>query len=172
LPIGCEGLMASGMLGGCAMPLVPAMRGQWSGFSWNHKREHFFRALLESYSYEFAMTTDVVDAVYPEYANAPVRVIGGGSKSALWNQMHADVSGRTYSTIDRDDVALWGACIMAGKAVGIFDDMKKVSRAHVRQLRSYEPDGMRNKQYRELMDVYKKYVGNSQDGFETLTAIR
>lgn len=158
LPPGTDGLMAIGMLGGCAMPLAPDMRGLWTGFNWSHRSEHFFHSLLESYAFEFATTTDVIDVLYPECAAAPVKVIGGGSRLSLWNQMHADVSGRTYNTIDLSDVALWGACIVAGKAVGVFADMKETAKRHVHVTRSFRCDPAKHATYRPLMERYKRLL--------------
>ncbi len=167
---GCDGLMAIGMLGGCAMPLKPKMRGLWSGFNWSHKPEHFYRALLESFAYEFAMTTDTYDELYKEYAGAPVNIIGGGSKSAFWTQMHSDVSGRNYQLLSRSDVALWGACIIAGKAIGIFDDMKETAKKHVSVTKVYNPNSEMNDFYRKKMQEYKELLKYSEPIFE-ITAL-
>lgn len=155
---GTDGLMAVGMLGGRAMPLDGDMRGLWTGFNWSHKKEHFYHALLESFAYEFAATTDIIDELYPECAGAPVQVIGGGSRISLWNQMHADVSGRTYNTINLSDVALWGACVVAGKAAGVFDDMKKTAKKHVRQTRSFHCDPGKHAAYRPLRKQYGRLL--------------
>ena len=165
VPPGAEGLMSIGMLGGCAMPLDSGMRGLWSGFSWSHRPEHFYRSLLECYGYEFTMTTNTYDALYPEHAGAPVRIIGGGSKSALWTQIHADISGRTYQTLNRADVALWGACIIAGKAIGLYADMKETARKYVSVTAACHTNEENHRFYTKKLADYQELLRQSQGIF-------
>lgn len=162
---GSEGLRAIGMLGGCAMPLDPSMRGLWAGFDWSHRPEHFFRALLECYCYEFSITSDAFAALYPEYKKPPIRIIGGGSKSPFWVQMFADVFGRPFETLSRSDVALWGACVLAGKAIGLFSDLKETARAHVSGIKIYQPDPGVHARYRELIQEYQMLLERSHGIF-------
>ena len=78
------------------MPLDGVLRGMWMGHDWSHGREHFYKALLESFTYDFNLTIDTIEKLYPEYRKKEVRAIGGGAKSAFWMQMNADVTGKAY----------------------------------------------------------------------------
>lgn len=155
---GCNGLMAIGLLGGSSMPLDGALRGMWMGFDWSHSRACFYRALLESYTFDFALCLKRIEALYPEYAFDKIRIIGGGAKSPVWTQMCADVQGKTYQRMDRDDVALWGAAILAGNAIGLFGDMKQTALDHIHVLREYAPDAAQGAKYEKNMELYKRYV--------------
>ena len=94
VPLGSEGLLAVGMLGGSAMPFDGKLRGAWVGHSWNHRKEHFYRALLEGFSYELALTLDSIKTMYPEWNRASDIVLtGGGANSAVWARILADVTG-------------------------------------------------------------------------------
>ncbi|MEI8200849.1 MAG: FGGY family carbohydrate kinase [Eubacteriales bacterium] len=155
---GCDGLMAIGLLGGSCMPLDGALRGMWMGFNWSHKKEHFYRALLESYSYDFALTAKCMEEVYPDYRMDKVKVIGGGAKSDVWTQINSDVIGKTFQSLDRDDVALWGAAIIAGNAIGAFDDMKTTALKHANVKKEYYPDNNMTQKYSPYVSLYEKYT--------------
>ena len=155
---GCEGLMAIGLLGGSSQPLDGALRGMWMGFNWSHKKEHFYRALLESYSYDFTYTIERFEDIFREYTMDKIKVIGGGAKSRVWTQMNADVAGKTYQHLDRDDIALWGAAIMSGNAVGVFADMKETAISHVNIKQEFYPNMEQHRLYKPFLSLYKKYT--------------
>jgi xylulokinase len=165
---GCNELMGIGLLGGSAMPLISSLRGMWMGFDWSHKPGHFYRALLESFSYDFALTEKRMEFLYPEYVLDVVRIIGGGAKSALWTQMNADVMGKEFHCLDREDVAMWGAAILAGNAVGIFPDIEETASAHVKVEKQYYPDMQMNTEYKRYMDLYKEYTFEMTKFFERI----
>lgn len=155
---GCDGLMSIGLLGGSGMPLEGSLKGMWMGFDWSHKKEHFYRAILESYSYDFALTMRSVEKVNPSYNIDNVKIIGGGAKSDLWTQMCADVMGKTYQRLNRKDVAMWGAAILAGNAIGLYPDMQKTARDNVRVSKEFKPNMDMHKKYMPFMDQYEQFV--------------
>ncbi len=136
---GSEGLLFIPHLVGRACPADPDVRGAWIGFTWTHTRAHFYRALLESIAYDFAQALEVVRDYFPDAAFSEVRVIGGGAKSPLWNQIKADVLGLPYVRLQREDVAALGCAIMAGHAVGIYPDMAATARRFAPQSRGSSP---------------------------------
>ena len=153
---GCDGLSAVGLLGGNAMPFDGSIRGSFSGFTWTHRAEHFYRALLESFAYDLALTVDAVAEQYPEYTLDRLKIIGGGAKSPAWVQILADVTGRTFERLNREDVALWGAAILAGNALGIFPDVQATAALHVSVQEQILPDPKRYAFYRIQVEEYKK----------------
>lgn len=163
---GCNGVMAMGLLGGSSMPLDGNIRGMFMGFDWSHGAEHFYKALLESFTYDFTLALQRIEALYPEYSTGDVKIIGGGAKSPLWTQMCADVQNRTYVTLDREDTAMWGAAILAGNAVGVFPDLKTTAKTYVRRQKEYKADTKKGKLYRKYMQIYKEYTTSLHDIFE------
>jgi xylulokinase len=165
---GCNDMMAIGLLGGSAMPLLSSLRGMWMGFDWSHKQGHFYRALLESFSYDFTLTEKRLEALYPEYDLSTVRIIGGGAKSPLWTQMNADVMGKEFHRLNREDVAMWGAAMLAGSAIGLFPDIVKTAQKHVKVEQVYHPDMKMNETYKKHMDLYKQYTVELTEFFERI----
>jgi xylulokinase len=165
---GSQGLLAIGHLSGRAMPFDGNLRGMWMNFDLTHKKEHFYRALIESYSYEFALTFNRIDQLYPEYNIGNVNIIGGGAKSKVWNQINADVCRRSFATLNREDVALWGACILAGNAVGIFHDIKETARKFVQVKDRYTPNIRQYEKYEKYIDLYEEYAAGLHNNFKKL----
>lgn len=172
IPPGCNGVMALGLLGGSSMPLDGVLRGLWMGYDWSHKKEHFYRALLESFTYDFSLAICSIERLYPEYKLDTVRIIGGGAKSQVWPQMCADVQGKTYHVLNREDVAMWGAALLAGNAIGVFGDLKETATAHVKVAKEFKPDPEKKAVYAKHMSLYEQYMVELHDFFERLQAIQ
>lgn len=164
IPPGSEGLLAIGMLNGRALPFDPDVRGLYMGHSWNHLPQHFYRALLESYGYEYACALNTMQETYPALQTDEIRVIGGGAVSALYNRIKADIMGKAYAELDRSDLTMLGTAIIGGCAVGIFDDMKRTAERFTRIAARTEPN-------KENYGIYRKYVDLYASSFDRLRPI-
>lgn len=169
---GSEGVFALGLLGGSSMPLDGALRGLWMGFTWSHQPAHFYRALLESYTYDFALCLDSIERLYPDYPFDRVSIIGGGAHSAVWPQLCADAQGKTYQTLSRSDVALWGAAILAGNAIGVFPDLKKTAKQYVHAQKEFAPDPAMKPVYDRYKRLYADSMKETRAFFERLSRLR
>ena len=153
IPPGADGLFFSPHLGGRICPATPEMRGAWLGFSWGHTRAHFFRAILESIAYEYAWYLRVLREYIPNLELTETRAVGGGARSDDWNQIKADVLGVPYQRLSRSEFGTWGAAMIAGKAVGIYDDLAAVAAAHARPAGPpIRPSAAAHDTYRPLVD--------------------
>ncbi len=171
LPIGCDGLMAIGLLGGSSMPLDGTLKGLWMGHDWSHKKEHFYRALLESFTYDFTLCLRSIERLFPEYDINDIKIIGGGAKSPVWTQMCADAQNKRYQTLNREDVAMWGAAIIAGNAIGVFGDMKDTARQFVKADKKYHPKPGMQEKYAKHIDLYADYMVELHGFFERLKRV-
>lgn len=153
IPPGAEGLFFSPHLGGRICPATPEMRGAWLGFSWGHTRAHFFRAVLESIAYEYAWYLRVLGRYIPNLELTEARVVGGGARSDVWNGIKADVLGVPYQRLGRSEFGTWGAAMIAGKAVGLYDDLAAVAAANALPAGPpIQPSAGRHEIYRPLVD--------------------
>jgi xylulokinase len=128
---GADGLFFSPHLGGRICPADPAMRGAWSGFSWGHTQAHFIRAILESVAFEYAFYLRILRGLIPELSLSEARVIGGGARNWVWNQIKADVLGVPLQRLQRAEFATWGSALIAGYAVGLFTNLAQAAEAAV-----------------------------------------
>ena len=109
IPPGADGLFFSPHLGGRICPAAPEMRGAWLGFSWGHTQAHFIRAVLESVAYEYAYYLGILRKLIPDLDLIEARVVGGGARSPVWNQIKADVLGVPYRALQGSEFGTWGA---------------------------------------------------------------
>lgn len=165
---GSNNLGAIGLLGGSAMPLNGLLKGMFYNFDWCHGIGHFYRALLESFSFDFALSMRNIDKLYPEYNTEVVNVIGGGAKSEVWMQMMADVSGKTFYNLDRGDAAMWGTAIIAGHGVGIFDNMQETAQKFVTKTKKFVPNMELHAVYQPLVDRYAEALKVSEPVYNNM----
>jgi xylulokinase len=155
---GADGLFFSPHLGGRICPANSSMRGAWLGFSWGHTKAHFFRAILESIAFEYAYYLNILRDLIPKLELIETRVIGGGAQSQLWNQIKADVLGVSYQRLQRAEFATWGSALIAGYAVGLFDDLAgAAARAAEVQDKPVMPRPTVTETYHPLIEQYIRW---------------
>ena len=166
-PAGADGLLFSPHLGGRICPAQPAMRGSWSGFSWSHTQAHFLRALLESVAYEYAYYLRILHESIPDLNLIEARVIGGGARNDLWNQIKADVLNVPYQRLKRSEFATWGCALIAGHAVGLFDNLADSAEAGIElQGKAIRPNRRNRKLYKPYIDQYINWQETLSYGLE------
>ncbi|MGD2165130.1 MAG: FGGY family carbohydrate kinase [Anaerolineae bacterium] len=169
VPPGADSLFFSPHLGGRVCPAAPAMRGAWVGFSWGHTQDHFFRAILESVAFEYAYYLRILRNLIPALSLIEARVIGGGAKSQVWNQIKANVLGVPYQRLERSEFATWGSAMVAGRAVGLFDDLAETAmRTTGAKGDPVRPQPDTVEVYRGLADRYIRWEEKLGEGFRGL----
>ncbi len=162
---GSNKLINIGLLGGRGYPPDPDVRGTWIGISFGHKKEHFYRSILEGFAYEYALALDAMRRNYPNLNFKDIRVIGGGSKSDLWNQIKSDVLNLPFVRLARDDFTLLGDTLLAGSGVGIYPDLKDISENFVRETESYSPNQQKHHYYRQYVELYRSLFPQFRTAF-------
>lgn len=118
VPPGCEGLVFLPYLSGCVDPEpCPQARAVFFGATLAHTRAHFARAVLESTAFVLADFLEMLAALGCPCRE--LRSLGGGAGSALWQQIKADVCGRTLTVPACREATAQGAAILAGRGCGM-----------------------------------------------------
>ncbi|MBP5320856.1 MAG: pentose kinase [Kiritimatiellae bacterium] len=119
---GAHGLLFNPSLaGGSSLDVSPKMRGAFVNLDLRHTRGDMIRAVMEGVA--FGLKT-ACDALAEKVSlMAPLRLVGGGAKTALWRQIYADVFGMPVakSAIGQQCAAL-GAAVLAGVGTGVWRD--------------------------------------------------
>ena len=158
-------------MAGRACPTNTDYRGMWIGFSWNHRREHFYRAILESIAYDQYHALQSLKAAFPESPVREVLVYSGGARSAFWNQIKADVMGVPYLALDREDLGALGAAILAGHAVGIYDDLATASQRFVSVAQRFDPRPEVHAYYSQCAEFYGRLLSYGEPAYHELAAL-
>lgn len=130
LPPGSEGLMLVPYWNNVMSPIgtycLPALRSGWTA---THGREHFYRGYFRGHRLRAAAGRRCHDgsvrpALDPEYVT-----MGGGSRSKLWCQIMADVTGVPVLRSTTAEATCLGAGILAAAAVSWRRDVKAAADA-------------------------------------------
>lgn len=114
---GADGLLFLPYLQGERTPNYPAASGVLHGLTTaNYTPGHLARATLEGVTLGLAYGLEKFRAL--GLAPTEIRLIGGGSRSALWRQLCADVFGVPVVTLEQAEGAALGAAIQALAAAG------------------------------------------------------
>lgn len=155
VPPGSDGLFTVPYWNGSQTPYWEGnARGTVLGWSGIHTGAHFYRSILEGSAFEVRLQVEGVVAD----TGVPVRrflATGGGSRSPLWSQIIADVTGMQVDICAESETTALGAAMMAGCAVGIHADLRAAAAAMTRTLTSISPQPEVAQQYDEL---YKRYL--------------
>ena len=154
VPAGSDGLITLPHLQGSMAPDVNLnAKAVFYGATLKHTKAHFIRSIMESLGYIICRNLEAIDAMGLEVEQ--IRTMGGGSKSGIWNQIKADITGKTlHITQSSQDTACLGAAILAGCAAGIFESIQAACDSMVKIKATYEPDMEKHALYQRQ---YKKF---------------
>jgi xylulokinase len=155
---GADGLtMLPHLMGAFSPEYEAGARGVFFGFTLHHGKAHFARAVLEAVAFMLRRNLEMLSAAGAEASE--IRSHGGGARSALWNQIKADVCGLPVVTLQGEDAAPRGDAMLAGVAAGVFADLGAASEALVATDRRFEPDpanrGAYDLAYRRYVDLFE-----------------
>lgn len=168
VPAGSDNLICVSLLGGRSLPFTPSIRGTWIGHSFSHTKSHFYRSLLEGIAYEYKRSVDVMRKEFPHLDINEIYVLGGGSRSPLWNSIKASVMQAEYLTIDRSDVTLLGTSIIGAAAIGMLDSIEQGAKLAPRVTARYYPDENDSRIYQEQYQLYTQVLKANSVIYEKL----
>jgi len=132
-----------------------AATGMTVGWTGAHGREHFYRAILEGIAFEQRLATEGVEAATHQLIDEYV-VMGGGSRSALWCQMLADVTGKRVTRAASAEATCLGAGILAAVVAGWYPDARAAAATMTGTGASFEPQDPARRVYEQLYtEVYR-----------------
>jgi xylulokinase len=172
-PPGSKGLIFLPYLATAATPRWnPHARAAFLGLSFAHGRAELVRAVLEGVVLE---VRDIVEQWFRAGLDLKVLRIGGGAtRSALWNQIQADVYGRPVQTLQRSESTGLGAALLGGMGIGAFASIEEGVQAMVHVQSQIDPDPVRHRCYEEIYQAYvTAYEGLSTSGtFDALSRLQ
>jgi xylulokinase len=150
-------------LGGRVSPGWPELRGAWVGLEWAHSASHLWRAMLEGVALEYAIYRQVLRDLHPKPRWVELRVTGGGERSALWNQIKADVLGTAVTQVSRSEGAPQGAALLAGFGVGLIKDLDVAARKWKRAGKAVTPNPRLARYYERRLAKYEAVLNLLND---------
>ena len=152
---GSGGLLFLPHLAGERAPIRdPRSRGAWVGLTIAHDRRHLLRSILEGVAFSFRAVHELLAA-----EGTPARrvhLVGGQARSALWNQIKADVLGLPVVVPEVIEGPVVGAAVLGAIGLGAYRSREEAVSAMVRIVRSFEPDPQAATMYDELFVSYQQ----------------
>jgi xylulokinase len=114
------------------------------------------QAFMEGIAYDHVNTLSLM-----RQEGVPVsrlRATGGGTRSAWWTQLKADLTDLPIEVVDQPEPGTLGAAILAGLAIGVFDDLEETCATLSRTRRVHEPDPRRSEGHGDRFERYRKTV--------------
>jgi len=150
---GSEGLFFLPYLSGERTPHPdPYARGCFIGMSLRHQKKHHTRAVLEGVSYGLNDSLSMMK----ELGVNPNEIIlsGGGSRSALWKQMLADIFATPCAMVNALEGAAYGAAMLAAVGVGGFGTVQEACSSFIQKIETVDP-GPNLETYKRNYPIYK-----------------
>ncbi len=142
--------------------LYPDAKGAIVGWTDHHRKEHLYKAILESIAYALKDGLDIIEKDMKTEIKE-IYVVGGGSKSDVAMQLTADIFNVPTIRLQTHEVCAVGAAIAAGVAVGIFEDEQDGVNKIVRQETVFYPNEINREIYHDIYkNVYKKMYKTSR----------
>lgn len=130
-------------------------RGSFVGLDLSHDRFHMAKAIMEGVVFQ---TLWMMESFATKPSEDGLILAGGASKSPVWAQLLADISGLPVRIPEIADLACVGAAIMAGVGCGVYADAEEGYRRLAVKEKQILPDLEQTKRYAPLFAAYKKYA--------------
>jgi xylulokinase len=153
---GAEGLLLVPYWASAQTPYWdPAARGVLFGLAGHHGKAHLFRALMEGIAFEQRLALEGME----QGLGRPLELLlttGGGSRSALWRQILADVTRKAVVVCREAETTSLGAGIHAAAAVGWHGSLLEAAQAMTGTGARHEPGERAAARYDELFAIYRE----------------
>ena len=144
---------------------APAFDADATGVFWGLRQRHdaidMARAVMEGVSFVLRENCEALTASGTQISE--IIATGGGAKSPIWCQLHADRTGISVSVPAEKDAACLGAAIIAAVAAGRYPGFEAAVAECVRIERTYRPGERRDDKYRRFKALYRAALAVARD---------
>ena len=114
------------------------------------------QAFMESIAYDTVNTLSMMSA--EGFDVNRIRITGGGARSEWWNQLKADLTNIPIEVVEHTEPGTLGVALLAGLAIGVYDDMEEISKKFSGTKAIYTPNPKRAAMYQECLETYRKLM--------------
>ncbi len=157
VPAGSNGILFNPSLaGGSSQEPGVNLSGSFFGITLRNTREDMVRASMEGIAMALRKTLDIL--ISQVAVHGSMLICGGGSKSAVWRQIFADIYNLPIvkTNIDQNTASL-GAAALAANACGIWNGYERIEKIHITESILF-PDKENNLKYEKLLEIYSRWT--------------
>jgi xylulokinase len=146
---GAAGVLFYPYVEGATIPYADdRVRAAFLGIETHHTRGDLSRAIAEAVAYQYPATIEIVE--HAGHSVDAITISDGEARSALWNQIKADVMNRPLRVAAVPEAPAVGAAILAGMAAGVFATADAGVGALTRPAEVFTPDPAAHRVYEPL----------------------
>lgn len=162
VPPGSQGLFFFPyMAGPGTLNIDPNLRGVFYGLELHHTRTHFVRAILEGIG--FSLRENLQNIEEMGTSAKEILSLGGGARSALWNQIKADITGKRITTMKCSETAALGVAVLQACATATYPDVETAVEQMVRPAQVVDPIpenvALYEKAYQKYIQIEREQLG-------------
>ncbi|OXS74204.1 xylulokinase [Domibacillus enclensis] len=141
-------------------------RGSFVGMSLTTTKPDLYRAVLEGCSFGLKQIFEIINQQYNVNPSS-IPSIGGGSKNKSWCSIKSTVFNKEFEIKSLSETAVLGACLLAGKAVGYFENFRVPSEVLDNQtIEKIFPNKEHLSVYEELYSIHSNLYPSLKDFFQ------
>ena len=125
-----------------------------AGMRLNTSRGKLFRAFMEGESYEMMLNIECLTDAGIDIKR--IITVGGGSNSALWMQLRADIFNQKVYLPQNKEAGTLASALMCYASIGLYGSIEEAQKAIVRYEAEFVPDKERAGEYSRYYANYKK----------------
>ncbi len=133
--------------------------GAFVGLRGWHERGHLLRAVYEGVVLGHRRHLSHLRDAFT--MTGPVRLTGGGARSAIWCQQFADAFGRPVQGTDTPEAGARGAAVLAGLGIDAWPDLDTAVEQTVRAGHSYLPRDAATRRYDARFAHFERLIASS-----------
>jgi xylulokinase len=171
VPIGSNSVLFFPFLQGRSTPIWQNANAAWLGLYGSNTIGNLYRSIMESIAFEYLSWIIICRNIGIDIKSTTV--IGGGSKSDLWNQIKADILNTNYITLNRSEGAVLANAVLAAYGVGDIKDLSSTIIEWVKVKKIYEPIKKNHELYMQIYTIREKVLnGPLKDIFNKLEQLQ
>lgn len=166
IPACSDGLFCLPFLSGERDPRIGSLAtASFFGLKEYHTLGHMSRAVMEGVGFGLNLIKQVMEE--SGVVMRGIRLGGGGSRSALWSQILADIFEVPVATSLTEDAVCAGGAMLAFTAIGEYESIDEASRAMTRTGAPITPIPYNVDAYREGFAFYADLIERFKDLYDT-----
>jgi len=170
VPPGSEGLIFLPYLSGERTPHAdPYARGVFFGLSLKHGKGHMIRSVLEGVAFGLRNSLELMMEL--GIRAKEVRILGGGSRSALWRKIISDIFGLRVYMLEVDEGSSYGAAILASVGAGAHRTVEEAVNKIVKTRNPIDPSQDANNKYSRYYQIYNKLYQDLREDFREIARL-
>lgn len=128
-------------------------KGVIAGLTLDTDRFQLYKAILEGTALETRINLECMENC--NIVIDELRCIGGGSRSDVWLQIKADVTGKKITALEVPEAGCLGAAILAGIACGAFSNVEEAVEKYVKIKCEFFPHKELHEKYNDIFNRYR-----------------